>query len=219
MVKGPGLRKRLRMKAQEKVFEWIFGTGTIGPGDPRQRYVVNGPAWPTFRSLEFEPGTSPPVVFGRYSGMNYSATVVQDGEHHTDWVSQFGGYVVDGEYREAPGAVFNQGPVVVGNDVWIAYEALIMSGVTIGDGATVGARAVVRRSVEPFEIVGGDPIRHLGYRFDEPTREALLRIKWWDWSDEKVTAHVDQIHSADVAGFVAGHDPALGPPSCPRCAR
>ena len=206
------------MALQRRVFYWLFGGGLVGPNDPNQRYVLSGPAWPTYRSIDIDPTCSEPLRLGRYSGMHWSATVAQDGEHHTDWVSQFGGYVVDGQFVRAPGADFSQGPVVIGNDVWIAFEALIMSGVTIGDGATVGARAVVRRSVEPFEIVGGNPIRHLGYRFDEPTREALLRIKWGDWPDEKVAAHAGQIHSADVAGFVAGHDPERGAPSCPLCA-
>ncbi|MDP9117167.1 MAG: CatB-related O-acetyltransferase [Actinomycetota bacterium] len=107
----------------------------------------------------------------------------------------------------------SRGPVVIGNDVYVGYEALIMSGVTIGDGAAVSARAWVTRSVEPYEIVAGNPARRVGWRFDEPTRQALLRIKWWDWPPELVAERSSEINSADVAGFIHRYDP--GPPAGP----
>jgi hypothetical protein len=144
-------------------------------------------------------------------------TIAHGGEHHTDWVGLGGGWLENGQFVRAPNATYSNGPVIIGNDVWIGYEALIMSGVTIGDGAAIGARSVVRRSVEPYAVVAGNPARQVGFRFDEPTREALLRIKWWDWPDDKVTAHGHEINSSDVAGFVQRHDPQLGPPSCPLC--
>jgi virginiamycin A acetyltransferase len=95
---------------------------------------------------------------------------------------------------------------VIGSDVYLGFEALVLSGVTIGDGAIIGARAVVTRDVAPFEVVGGNPAQHIKWRFDEPTRDALLRIRWWDWPHEKVLAHMDEINSPDVAGFIAKHD-------------
>ena len=76
--------------------------------------------------------------------------------------------------RWAPGFA---GPVVIGNDVWIGREALILSGVTIGDGAVIGARAVVTRDIAPYSIVAGNPARHLKYRFPEDIVEALLRLR------------------------------------------
>ena len=73
-----------------------------------------------------------------------------------------------------------------------------MPGVRIGNGAIIAAGSVVVSDVPAYGIVGGNPARHIGYRFEEPVREALLRIRWWDWSDEKVAAHKDQIQSADA---------------------
>lgn len=190
----------------------------LAPGDPRQRVILAGPSWPTFRTFDIHPETAgEAVTMGRYSGMHATATILHSDQHHADWVSAFGGYLVDGEWKLAENAIFNNGPVVIGSDVWIGFEALILSGVTIGDGAAIGARTTVRRSIQPYEIVAGNPARHLGFRFEEPIREALLRIKWWDWPDEKVAAHKDQIHSADATGFVERHDPALGSPSCRLC--
>lgn len=101
---------------------------------------------------------------------------------------------------------YSKGRVVIGGDVWIGFEALIMSGLTIGHGSVVAARAVVTSSVEPYSIVAGSPAKHVKYRFDQPTREALLRIKWWDWPDEKIARHRAEIDSPDVAGFIARHD-------------
>lgn len=79
-----------------------------------------------------------------------------------------------------------RGNVVIGSDVWVGYGALILSGVTIGDGAVVAAGAVVARDVEPYEIVAGNPARHLRFRFGEPVIRDLLALRWWDWPLEKI---------------------------------
>lgn len=80
----------------------------------------------------------------------------------------------------------NRGDIVVGNDVWIGYEAVVMAGVTIGDGAIVASRAVVTCDVPPYAIVGGVPAKVIKYRFDPATVESLLAIKWWEWPAETI---------------------------------
>ena len=92
----------------------------------------------------------------------------------------------------------NKGDIVVGNDVWIGYEAVILSGVTIGDGAIIGARAVVTRDVPPYAIVGGVPARLIRRRFDNETIETLLRLKWWDWPSEKIARHIAAIQNGQL---------------------
>lgn len=72
----------------------------------------------------------------------------------------------------------NKGDIVVGNDVWIGYEAVILAGVTIGDGAIIGARAVVTKDVPPYTIVGGVPAKPIRKRFNEETIDILLKLKW-----------------------------------------
>lgn len=89
----------------------------------------------------------------------------------------------------------NKGDIVVGSDVWIGYEAVILSGVTIGDGAIIGARAVVTRDVPPYAIVGGVPARLIRKRFDDKTIETLLRLKWWNWPSEKIARHIAAIQN------------------------
>jgi virginiamycin A acetyltransferase len=89
----------------------------------------------------------------------------------------------------------------VGNDVWIGYQALIMPGVSIGDGAIIASGAVVTKAVPPYAIVGGNPARVIRDRFDEDTIHRLLNIRWWDWPVEKVTANVKLICGGDVAAL------------------
>ena len=97
----------------------------------------------------------------------------------------------------------NNGGIVIGNDVWIGFEAVILSGVTIGDGAIIGARSVVTRDVPPYAIVGGAPARLIRPRFPEETVEALLRIRWWDWPEEKLRRHIADIQSGNLAALGA----------------
>lgn len=85
--------------------------------------------------------------------------------------------------------------MIIGNDVWIGYRATILSGVKIGDGAVVGAMAVVTKDVEPYCIVAGNPARTIGKRFDDDTIRKLLEIKWWDWPIEKINANLEVICS------------------------
>lgn len=91
-----------------------------------------------------------------------------------------------------------RGDTVVGNDVWIGYEALIMPGVTIGDGAIVAAKSVVVRDVPPYAIVGGNPAQVIKHRFSEEVVRELLELAWWDWPIERITRHLELIVSGDV---------------------
>lgn len=80
----------------------------------------------------------------------------------------------------------NKGDIVIGNDVWIGYEAVIMAGVHIGDGAIIAARAVVTKDVSPYTIVGGTPAKEIRKRFDAEVIQQLLMLKWWDWSTDEI---------------------------------
>ena len=92
----------------------------------------------------------------------------------------------------------NKGDIVIGNDVWIGYDAVILSGVTIGDGAVIGTRAVVTKDVPPYTIVGGVPARQIRRRFDEETVKRLLELKWWEWSDERIKENLSAIQSGSI---------------------
>ncbi|MFQ6832022.1 CatB-related O-acetyltransferase [Butyricicoccus pullicaecorum] len=91
-----------------------------------------------------------------------------------------------------------KGDIVIGNDVWIGYEAVILAGVTIGDGAMIGTRAVVTKDVPPYTIVGGVPAKPIRKRFPDDTIAALLALRWWDWPEERIAAHLDAIQSGQI---------------------
>ena len=92
----------------------------------------------------------------------------------------------------------NKGNITIGNDVWIGYEAVILSGVTIGDGAIIGTRAVVTKDVPPYTIVGGSPAKVLKKRFSDDIIDKLLKIKWWNWPVEKIARSLEYIQSGNL---------------------
>lgn len=92
----------------------------------------------------------------------------------------------------------NKGDIIIGNDVWIGFEAIILAGVTIGDGAVIGARAVVTKDVPPYTIVGGVPAKPIRKRFPDETISALLEIKWWDWPRKRIAQNIDAIQSGHI---------------------
>ena len=144
------------------------------------------------------------LVIGRYcalaSGVRF---IMSGGNHRTDGVSTFPFTIFGGLWGEktldiALGAA-SRGDTVVGNDVWIGYQSLIMPGVHIGNGAIIGSGSVVVSDVPAYGVVGGNPARLLKKRYSDAEIELLERIAWWDWPVEKVTEHVRVIMSGTPA--------------------
>lgn len=108
----------------------------------------------------------------------------------------------DTPISEVASAWDNKGDIVIGSDVWIGYEAVIMSGVHIGDGAIIGTRAVVTKDVEPYTIVGGLPAKPIRKRFDEDTIEKLESLRWWDWPYDKIRQLLPAIKGGDVETLI-----------------
>jgi len=96
----------------------------------------------------------------------------------------------------------NKGDIVIGNDVWIGYEAVILAGVKIGDGAIIGARSVVTKDVEPYTIVAGTPAKPIRKRFDKEVIDTLEKLQWWNWSVQDIKKAIPFIQSGDIEGLV-----------------
>lgn len=208
-VFGPpkGLKRRVQAALIRRVRAWVYGIESNFPGDPRRRILADHTVSADMRLVQYGPDDGHPVTIGKYSIVTHSVVMLHGGLHRADWVSAAHAQWDGERWRWPDGAMHSKGPIVIGSDVLVTYEALILSGVTIGHGAIVAPRAVVTKDVAPYEIVGGNPARHIKWRFDEQTREALLRIAWWDWPEEKVRRLRHEIDSPDVAGFIARHDP------------
>lgn len=102
------------------------------------------------------------------------------------------------EKRNVAASWDNKGDIVIGNDVWIGYGAVIMAGVTIGDGAIIGARAVVTKDVPPYTVAGGIPAKPIKKRYPEETIAALSELKWWDWPEERIAQNLHAIQAGKL---------------------
>lgn len=107
------------------------------------------------------------------------------------------------EKRDVTKAWDNKGDITIGNDVWIGYQAIILAGVTIGDGAVIGARSVVTKDVAPYTIVAGAPARPVRKRFSEETIRKLLKIRWWDWPQERISRCLEAIQTGQIDRLTA----------------
>ena len=147
------------------------------------------------------------LVIGKFCALARGVKFIMNGANHK--LTGFSTYPfgIFGQGWEAavpaPADLPSRGDTVVGNDVWIGYDALVMPGVHIGNGAIVAARAVVVKDVPAYAVVGGNPAQVLKSRFPPETVAALERIAWWNWPVEKVTRHLQAIVSADLAALQA----------------
>jgi virginiamycin A acetyltransferase len=92
----------------------------------------------------------------------------------------------------------SKGDTIIGNDVWLGFEAVIMPGITIGDGAIIAAKSVVTKNVAPYSIVGGNPAREIRKRFSAEQIEQLLALQWWNWPIEKITQRIPALCESDI---------------------
>ena len=141
------------------------------------------------------------LIIGKFCMIASDVKFIMNGANHlTDTISSYPFSIFGNGWQEAmKGKEFpNKGNVVIGNDVWIGYNATIMAGVTIGDGAIIAANAIVVKNVEPYTIVGGNPAKIIRKRFSEAYIKLLLEIQWWNWGIEKITENVQLLTSAKV---------------------
>ncbi|MFT0875378.1 type B chloramphenicol O-acetyltransferase [Rhodopseudomonas sp. G2_2311] len=145
------------------------------------------------------------LVIGSFCSIGSGAAFIMAGNqgHRSDWISTFPFFWMPEmpAFAGAANGFQPAGDTVIGNDVWIGTEAIIMPGVTIGDGAVIGARAVVTNDVEPYAILGGNPAKLIRKRFGDPDIARLLELRWWDWSDDDLRAAMPILTSGDVAAL------------------
>jgi len=133
------------------------------------------------------------VTIGAFCSIAKEVTILSNHDHNIGIISTFPFNVLWGteDYEHPTG----KGPIVIGNDVWIGHRAIILSGVTIGDGAVIGAGAIVTKDVPPYGIAVGNPARVIRKRFSDSVVEKLLRLQWWNWDDSKIKKHAHMLTS------------------------
>ncbi len=149
-----------------------------------------------------EPAT---LTIGSFCSIADQVEVFLGGNHRTDWVTTYPFPEFSDRWPDAErisGHPNTNGDVVIGSDVWIGSGVTIMSGVTVGDGAVLAARSCVTADVAAYAVVAGNPAREIRRRFGPETVTALLEIRWWDWSDERIEAHLHLLCSDEIARFI-----------------
>ena len=145
------------------------------------------------------------LVIGRFCAIASGATFIMNGGNHaSDGLSTFPFAIFGGAWAGAePAAWPHRGDTLVGNDVWIGHRATLLPGVKVGDGAVIGAEAVVTGEVPPYAVVAGNPARVLRRRLPQQTIGRLLKLRWWDWPVAQITANLPAIVAGDIDALEA----------------
>ena len=164
------------------------------------RYSIGKWSYGHLRVREWHEGAK--FQMGAFCSVAREVEIYTGGNHRTDWVSSFPLNFLWDEYKDVKDSTTTKGDVIIGSDVWIGAQAIIMSGVTVGDGAVIGAGAVVTKDVPPYGVVVGNPARLVKMRFDKKTVKRLLKIRWWDWDDDRIEKAVPLLLSTDIEAFL-----------------
>ena len=149
----------------------------------------------------YTPGSK--IIIGNFTSIAGNVSILLGGAHYIDYVTTF---PFDILWLHKSHAKKFKTTTRIGNDVWIGHGATILGGVSIGDGAVIGAGTIVSKNVEPYSIMAGSPMKCLRKRFSDDIITALLRIKWWNWSDEKISKELPLLLNSKVEEFVKKHD-------------
>jgi chloramphenicol O-acetyltransferase type B len=148
-------------------------------------------------------GTS--LKIGSYCSIASNVQIFLGGQHCINWVSSYPFpffFRMDAAYKDKCLAVDSKGDVIIGSDVWLCANCTILSGVTIGHGAVIANGTMVSRDVEPYAVMAGNPAKFIKWRFDEPTRQALLESAWWDWSEDEINKVMNKLCNDDLGDFL-----------------
>lgn len=148
------------------------------------------------------------IQIGAFCSIADQVVIFGGGEHRVDWVTTFPLRIAFGvPLAGKDGHPASKGVTKIGNDVWIGVRAIVLSGVTIGDGAVIGAGAVVTADVAPYAIVAGNPAKVIRYRFAPSEIEKLLSLRWWAWDTDKIEANISTLCSTEIKSFINTHEP------------
>ncbi len=140
------------------------------------------------------------LIIGKFCAIaSHVKFMMNGGNHHLSHFTTYPFTIFGQGWQQATTEAWpHKGDTQIGNDVWLGYNAVIMPGITIGDGAVIAAHSVVTKDVEPYSIVGGNPAKFIRKRFDEEIINLLLKLQWWHWSVEKITQHLPTLCSHNL---------------------
>lgn len=178
------LFSKKQLSIQERYPQYEIGRGTYGDLSIQRR------------------GDGAFLKIGNFCSIAAGVQIFLGGEHRIDWVTTFPFSVLWDSARHLKGHPRSKGDVIIGHDVWIGTEALIMSGVTIETGAVVGARSVVTKNIPAYCIAAGNPARVVKKRFEANIISRLLETRWWDWEDAQIEKFLPLLLNNDIEKFL-----------------
>ncbi len=146
------------------------------------------------------------LIIGNFCSIANGVNIYLGGNHRIDWITTYPfGHIHKNIFNKFDGVGHpsTKGNVVIGNDVWIGANSTIMSGIKIGDGSVIANNSHIVKDVEPYSIVGGNPAKHIRYRFTQEQIKELLDIQWWFWEDEKINELSQILCNNDIDDFIA----------------
>lgn len=146
------------------------------------------------------------ITIGSYCCFSFRCSVLLGGDHRTDWVTTYPFSAIWDCAADIQGHPASKGDIHIGSDVWAGAECIVLSGVTIGDGAVIGARSVVNKDIPPYAIAVGNPARVIGYRFEPEVITRLLDIAWWHWPKDRIERAIPRLLNTDIRAFIAAYD-------------
>lgn len=188
-IKDSTLGRWTEIGARTKIVETRLGDYSYVVHDCRIIYATIGKFCSIAAQTRVNPGNHPMhrAALHHFTYRSFQFDLGDDDETFFDWRRDF--------------------PVHLGNDVWLGHGSTVLPGVSLGDGAVVGAGAVVSHDVEPFTIVAGVPAKKIRMRFSKEVQQALLRIRWWDWSQQLLQERLADFRNFDAADFAKKYDP------------
>jgi acetyltransferase-like isoleucine patch superfamily enzyme len=168
---------------------WRFDIGDHSYGRPKVRFPESGAK----------------LTIGRFCSFADGVEILLGGNHRLDFITTYPFGAMTGVWPEAAGSTgfaMSKGDVTIGHDVWLGSGCMILSGVSIGTGAVIAARAVVTKDVPPYAVVAGNPAKVIRMRFDDATVTRLLASRWWELPRARIAALIPLLQGADVEGFM-----------------
>jgi virginiamycin A acetyltransferase len=211
-LKGPNPEDKAPMKGFPQVgyLKNYISSENIVVGDYTYYDDPEGPARFESNVLYHFPFIGDKLIIGRFCAIAKDVKFIMNGANHkTSGFSTYPFQIFGNGWEKVmpkEGDLPCKGDTVIGNDVWIGYEATIMPGIKIGSGAIIASKSVEVADVPAYSVVGGNPAKVIKYRFDESTIKELLEIAWWDWSAEKITESLEAIVGYDLAALRRAND-------------
>ena len=184
----------------EKLKMFLFRLSQLIKRGRYQKYRIGKGCYRYPKIVDWGEGAT--CQIGAFCSFGPDVKIYTGGEHRVDWTTTYPFNVLWRSGKDISGHPKTKGDVIIGNDVWVGGEAMIMSGVQIGDGAVIGARSLVNKNIPPYTIAAGNPAINIKKRFPEEIINSLLEIRWWEWDDNKIAKHLPLLLNDNIEEFI-----------------